>query len=180
MVVMWRFFPGGSQNRPRHYPLENGINNRKYFQLCHQYIANYNRNPNIFFALAIAVLILALHCNYACVLQAKVNFNMINLYNCRCSARNATAPAFLKAMCICPRTWAIPGIGKVIISFSGISLSLKTRPQGVPVVRMLWWHQPKSCPSFRSKKELTGISLLPIISPRVYTIFRRKKRRANR
>ena len=126
------------------------------------------------------MLILALHCNYACVLQAKVHLYMINLFNCRCSARNATAPAYLKAMCICPRIWSVPGIGKVLISFNGVSLSLKPRPQGVPVVRMLWWHQPKSCPSFRSKKELTGISLLPILSPRVYRIFRRKKRRANR
>lgn len=167
---MWRFLLGGTQNRPRHNPLANGINIRQVFQLCHQYIANYIRNPNIF-ALAIAVLFWLCIATMLAYCKRKLILYMINLYNCKCSSRNASAPAYLASMCVCPKIWAVASIGKVIISFN--------RPQGIPVVRMLWWHEPKSCPSFRSSK-LTGISLLPIISPRVYQIFRRKKRRANR
>lgn len=36
--------------------------------------------------------------------------------------------------CICPRTWGLPSVGRVLISKGGVSMRFRRRPQNVPVV----------------------------------------------
>lgn len=73
MVVMWRFFCRvDPKTAPATTHWQDGINNRKYFQLCHQYIANYNRNPNIF-----------------CISNSSANFGFA-LQLCLCIASEST------------------------------------------------------------------------------------------
>lgn len=88
---------------------------------------------------------------------------MINLSKCSCNAKKKDAPVYQARMCICPKIHAIVGIGRAIVSSS------------IPIVKMLWWHAPKSCPKFTSKP-LQDNGLIPILSSRVYKIFRRNQR----
>ena len=99
---------------------------------------------------------------------------MINLFQCRCGGAYQEKRSW--ESCVCPRTWALPGIGKVLISKGGISMRFRRRPQDVPVVRMLWWHKPQKCPSFVKQNEWIDDGLYPILAPRVYNIFRQRRR----
>ena len=99
---------------------------------------------------------------------------MINLFRCRCGGSNQEKRSW--ESCICPRIWALPSIGRVLISKGGVSMKLRRRPQNVPVVRMFWWHDPRKCPSFRKQNEFIDDGLYPILAPRVYNIFRQRRR----
>ena len=76
---------------------------------------------------------------------------------------------------ICPRIWALPGVGRVLISKGGVSMRFRRRPQSVLAVRMFWWHDPKKCPSFVKQNEWGDDGLYPILAPRVYDIFRERR-----
>lgn len=99
---------------------------------------------------------------------------MINLFNCRCSGAYQEGRSW--ESCICPRTWALPGIGRVLISKGGISMKLKRRPQSVPIMRMLWWQKQQKCPPFIKQTEFVDDGLYPILAPRVYQIWRDRRR----
>ncbi len=97
---------------------------------------------------------------------------MINLFQCRCGGSDQESRSW--ESCICPRTWALPGIGRVLISKSGVSMKLRRRLQNVPVVRMFWWHKPQKCPPFIKHTEFVDDGLYPILAPRVYQICRER------
>ncbi len=50
--------------------------------------------------------------------------------------------------------WALPCVGCVLLSESGVSMKLRYRPQNVPVNRMFWWHKPQKYPSLRKQRNL--------------------------
>lgn len=99
---------------------------------------------------------------------------MINLFQCRCGSAYQERRSW--ESCICPHTWALPGIGRVLISKRGISTKGKRRPQGVPIVRMFWWHKPQKCPQLGNTSQLVDDGLHPILAPKVYQIWRDRRR----
>ncbi len=99
---------------------------------------------------------------------------MINLFRCRCGGINQERRSW--ESCVCPRVWALPGIGRVLISKQGVSMKPRRRPQGVPIVRMFWWHKPQTCPPFRKQTEFVDDGLYPLLAPRVYKIWRGRRR----
>ena len=99
---------------------------------------------------------------------------MIDLFQCRCGGSNQENRSW--ESCICPHIWALPGIGRVLISKGGVSMKLKRRPQDVPVVRMFWWHDPQKCPPFGKQHENVDDGLYPLLAPRVYNILRERRR----
>lgn len=100
--------------------------------------------------------------------------DMIDLFQCRCGRAYEEMRSW--ESCVCPRTWALPGIGRVIISKRGVSMKLRRRPFGVPVVRMFWWHKPQKCPPFIKQTEIVDDGLYPLLAPRVYQIWRGRRR----
>lgn len=94
---------------------------------------------------------------------------MIDLFRCRCGSANQEKRSW--ETCICPRIWALPRGGRVLISKGGVSMRFRRRQQHVPVVRMLWWHTPQKCPSFQQQNDFTDNGLYPLLAPRVYNIF---------
>ena len=99
---------------------------------------------------------------------------MINLFRCRCGSIDQERRSW--ESCICPRTWALPGIGRVLLSKSGVSMKLRRRPQNVPIVRMFWWHKTQKCPPFVKQTDFVDDGLHPILAPRVYDIWRERRR----
>ena len=68
------------------------------------------------------------------------------------------------------------GIGHVLISRGGISMRFRRKPIGVPVGGMFWWHDPKTCPPFVKQTDFVDDGLHPILAPRVYDIWRERRR----
>ena len=99
---------------------------------------------------------------------------MIDLLRCRCGSSNQERRSW--EACVCPRTWALPGVGRVLISKRGMSMRGKRKPIGVPVMRMFWWHDPQACPPFVKQNEYVDDGLHPILAPRVYDISRERRR----
>lgn len=99
---------------------------------------------------------------------------MIDLFRCRCGSAYQEKRSW--ESCICPRIWALPGVGRVLISKGGVSMKLRRRPRGVPIVRMFWWHKPQKCPQFGNTSQFVDDGLYPILSPRVYQIWQERRR----
>ena len=68
------------------------------------------------------------------------------------------------------------GIGHVLISRGGISMRFRRKPIGVPVGGMFWWHDLKTCPPFVKQTDFVDDGLHPILAPRVYDIWRERRR----
>ena len=87
---------------------------------------------------------------------------MINLFECKCGGAEQERRSW--ESCVCPRIWALPGIGRVLISKGGVSMKFRHRPSGVPVMRMFWWHDPQACPPFVKQTEYVDDGLHPILA----------------
>ena len=100
--------------------------------------------------------------------------DMIDLFHCKCGGTNQEQRSW--ESCVCPRVWALPGIGRVLISKRGVSMKGRRSPIGVPIGQMFWWHDPQACPPFVKQTEYVDDGLHPILAPRVFDIWRERRR----